>query len=384
LAAFFTAYRINRAELGKYRTLSNFFILGLLIYSLSGLRPENISKGVSLYLFAIALFLFSMTTYTREYGLDKVLRILFYGGTFGAWIGIAQHFNFLPKLPGAFDVSEITITAYSGILNRLSGPVGDYELFGLSLTLTLLLGIELFLNNISRSKFRNFLWLINLSVLIWNIYLTGNRSSIYESFVLIPIVILFNQRLRLPTKWITIALLSFWMLLAFSVLRDNLLFAQRSRTGSGLLGLIQNRINIWNFFISDTQSSILGNGFRPLYSPAAHNIWITAFHDGGLIGVLGIFMVCISALTASVRLLLSPDRGLRILFVLTACIIVDNFIVEPQRTIASLIFWSIFLYLPILGSYQNRSLESVKLRSALSSMDGSNSKRGLDSGISER
>ena len=57
LAAFFTSYRINRAVLVKYRTFSNFFILGLLIYSLSGLRPGNVSKGLSLYLFAIILFI---------------------------------------------------------------------------------------------------------------------------------------------------------------------------------------------------------------------------------------------------------------------------------------------------------------------------------------
>lgn len=385
LAAFFTSYRINRAVLVKYRTFSNFFILGLLIYSLSGLRPGNVSKGLSLYLFAIILFLYCLTTYTREYGLDKVLRILFYGGTFGAWVGIAQHYSFLPKLPGAFDVSEITITAFSGgVLNRLSGPIGDYELFGLSLTVTLLLGIELFLNNINRSKFRNFFWLINLSVLLWNIYLAGNRSSIYECFVFIPITILLNQRLRLSTKWITIAFLSLSMLLAFSIIRGNLLFAQRSRTGSGLLGLIQNRISIWNFFISDTQSSLIGNGFRPLYSPAAHNIWITAFHDGGLIGVLGVFIVCISALTASVKLVLSPERGFRILIVLTGCIIADNFIVEPQRTIASLLLWSIFLYLPILAFYQDGSLDSFKLRDTFSSMKGSSSKRDLNFEISRR
>ena len=369
LAAFFTSYRINRTMLGKYRTLSNIFILGMLIYALSGLRPENVGKGLTLYLFAIVLFLFCLTTYTREYGLDKVLRILFYGGTFGAWVGIAQHYNFLPKLPGAFDVSEITITAFSGgVLNRLSGPIGDYELFGLSLTVTLLLGIELFLNNIARSKFRNFLWLINLSVLVWNIYLAGNRSSIYECFLFIPIVILLNQRLQLTTKWITISLLSLSMLLAFSIIRGNLLFAQRSRTGSGLLGLIQNRISIWNFFISDTQSSLVGDGFRPLYSPAAHNIWITAFHDGGLIGVFGVLIICVSALIASVKLVTVPERGFRVLIVLTVCIIADNFIVEPQRTIASLLLWSIFLYLPILAFYQDRSLDSSILQNNLFSM----------------
>jgi O-antigen ligase len=271
-------------------------------------------------------------------------------GTVVGAISLAQYLiNF--QLPGGVDASVVTLQiSRLAESRRFAGPVGDYELFALFLSITGVTQLFFALSTRGQARFR---WWAQLSLTIFLLFATGTRAGVL-SLAAGGVLLVLTRAVpfRRSVRWVAAALLGLPIMLPLIARADgqsNLLMRlQQAATGDRSLAGLLDRRAIWDQFnaaVGHNWISLFGHGPRYPYAELGffpHSQWLYVLYTMGAVGATVFALQYLLTIRSCLRKWAAPDRIPRLAMVVLLLLAANSLKIELSRFLhTELIFWTV-------------------------------------------
>jgi hypothetical protein len=352
----------NRTKYRKIVPSEKLFIAIIFLIGLLGFRLSQPIETIAPFLMYAAALTFALAQRMSHHYFISILWAVSMGGFTSATISILQKLGVIGNIYGAYDTNLVIIKYQTGFLERFSGNLGDYQLFGLMMLISF--GVSIILIKQSKKLISTFFLSCNVLLNVICIYLTSNRSTYLE---LILIIIFFTKLKIISLK--TLALTTMASLIVFFFLGiSNFASAQintfyeRSNYGqSSLLDKIYaNRFTIIENYLTSKEISVLGSGFPNIFSPYPHNLFIFILISSGIIGaILFLTAVVFFSISSFLSIKSSNIEIYKAYSIIPVVALIDSNVVEPFRNSLTATLFVLTMYMLVWISVIERQNSST-------------------------